>query len=78
MSIVLSLQFTPVRLAHLHNRIMVRHIGKSSSSLYYSILDDNSQAIDQYVSIQHHTNPNQSYHKVYLNVTSSLNTSNYN
>ena len=72
------MQFAHMRLAYLLHHIIIRHIENSSSILYHYIIDNKSQAINQEISNKHHTNPNQSYHKVYFNITSSLNTSNRN
>ena len=70
MSIVLSIKFTHMRLAHLHNHIIIRYISKLSPALYHYILENKSQAIIQDIPISHLTNPYKSYHKVYFNKTS--------
>ena len=75
---VLLIQFTHLRLENLHNHIIIRYIGKSLQSLYHYILAKNSLVIIEYIPIKHYANPTQSYNNVYLNITSSLSTTNHN
>ena len=72
------MQFIHVRLEHLHHHIIISHIGNSSPTLYHYILANNSQAIYQEISILHHNNLNKYYHRVYINITSSLIIRNHN